>query len=48
MPKMTEEELHQKVDMAVKQAVREAVERKRVMQQKAENRNARDAESSTR
>ena len=48
MPKMIEEELHRKVDIAVKQAVREAVEKKRVLQQKAANQNAQNVTSSTR
>lgn len=47
MTKMTEE-LHRKVETAVKQAIREAVERKRTLQQKVESQSIRNAESSTR
>ena len=47
MAKMTEE-LHHKVEKSAKQAVREAVERKRVLQQKIESQSTRNTESSTR
>ena len=36
MPEMTEVELHQKVDTAVKQAIREAVARKRALKPKTD------------
>ncbi len=46
MHEMTEEELHQRIELSVKKAVREAVEKKRVLQKTKKS--VQDAQSSTR